>query len=302
MIDKQKLYAALNLIAKGIVQPTKVAKGIGMPYRTYRSWMVRSNQGDPAFLIEADDGSEIQWAAAIVQARRLAMLELRGMLEQYSIYGKEIETRFNGAPVWRTDPVAAALPEDIREMCGYRKDALLEIDGALQPVMQHQDAPIQLQLRLLEATFKDMRPQSVQEVNVSGGLAVGIGFAPKTDYSQGPPMVPPPPPRPVIEGSFVEVDDLEDLLGPEPITATEPSTMKSNKVTEMDLAGGPMAPVPERVIRDTAKASETPPVQEGILAPSKPLGISDSPTRPATTPLMQDLYAKLAAARARSQT
>jgi hypothetical protein len=221
MVDPEKLYAALDLIAKGIVQPAKVAKVLGMPYRTYRSWLVRSNSGDEKFLIEVD-GETMQWAAAIVRMRRLAMLELRGMLEQYSIYGREEIVFKDGQVVWALDPVAAAMTEDEREALGFRRDALKTgPNGKLVPVMQHHLAPIQLQLRLLEATFKDMRPQSVQEVNVNGNVAVGIAYAGRQDFSKGPPQISPEPEMPQLEvlGDVARDDDLEDLLGPEPVAA-----------------------------------------------------------------------------------
>ena len=140
MNSPEKLQEALDLIAKGVVQPTKIAKAIGVPHRTYRSWMVRSNAGDEKFLVEVD-GQVMQWAKAITQARRLAMFELRGMLEQYSIFGTEELSYKDGQVVWALDPGACALSEEDRELLGYRKDGLLEIDGALQPVKMKKLAP-----------------------------------------------------------------------------------------------------------------------------------------------------------------
>src|SRR5450756_2222590 len=136
MIEKEKLYDALSLISQGIVQPTKIAKAMGMSYRSYCDWMLRSNRGDERFLIEFM-GAEMQWAAAIVQARRLAMFELRGMLEQYSIFGRDEVSYKDGQVVFKIDMKAAALDEDTREMLGDRKEALLGIDGAWQGVMLH---------------------------------------------------------------------------------------------------------------------------------------------------------------------
>jgi hypothetical protein len=297
------LQAALDLIAKGIVQPTKIAKALNVPYRTYRSGLVRSNRGDENFLIEVD-GEVMQWAKAINLHTRLAMFELRGLVTQYSIFGDDEISYKDGQVVWALDPVAAAMSEDEREALGFRRDALLEINGALQPVKMHKRAPIALQLRLLEATFKDMRPSTVQEVNLNGNVAVGIGYAPPIDYSK-PPVIPPlpvPPDVPQIEATdaeFSEVDpELEAILGPAPVPvsitialpALEPGVINMPSATMSDdqdinedqaqASAGSWQPEPvgatdapteqpvvDRVICDTPTAAETPTKQEGVLAP-----------------------------------
>src|SRR5690349_12471868 len=103
MIETEKLYAALDLISKGVTRPTKIAKSIGVTYRTYRNYMVRSNRGDELFLIDFD-GEVMQWAKAITLATKLALFELRGMILQESIFGyDEVQTR-DGQVVWQLCP------------------------------------------------------------------------------------------------------------------------------------------------------------------------------------------------------
>jgi hypothetical protein len=307
----EQLYEALSLIARGITRPTQVAKGIGTSYRNYRNWMVRSNRGDPAFLIEVD-GEEMQFAKAISLHTKLALFELRGMLLQESIYGyDEIQTK-DGQVVWAIDPVAAALSEEDREWLGYRKDALLEIDGALQPVTLKKKAPFAQQIRLLEAAFADLRPSQTITQNVNLAGQVGVGFAPKVDYSKGPPNVPPPPPMPALEApitdaEFNEVadDDLVDMLGPEPVPATpinitiapEINVMVPEDVGLTTSEGNTMAPETDRTIRTAPTARESSPPQTGILKPA--VAFDATPPRAARTLLEQSLFDELAKARAR---
>jgi hypothetical protein len=285
MREPEKLQEALDLIAKGIVQPTKIAAGIGVPYRTYRSWMVRSNRGDEKFLIEID-GEVMQWAKAITLHTRLAMFELRGLVTQYSIFGDEEISYKDGQVVWALDPVAAALPEEDREWMGYRKDALLEIDGALQPVKMKKRAPIALQLRLLEATFKDMRPSSVQEVNLNGQVAVGIGFAKPVDYSR--PLTIPPPPVEPLQVEILPDAVLEDMLA-------LPEQVPSENLVEIEVP----STEPSYAAAADAVAEPVPaPVAVAPSAPS-PVAIDETPKRQPRTALEADLYAKLEAARAK---
>jgi hypothetical protein len=283
-MSPEKLFAALDMIAQGIVQPTKIAKGIMVPYPTYRSWMVQSNRGDPKFLITVD-GEEMQWAAAIQLHTKISMFELRGMVTQYSIFGEDVISYKDGQVVWALDPVACAMSEDEREDFGFRRDGLLEIDGRLQPVMRHERAPIQLQLRLLEATFRDMRPASVQEVTMNGNLSVGVGYA---SGPKGPPMIPPEPPIPQLEimpdPALVE-DDFLDILGPElepdiDEVEVEPTQGPYDRTVIDEAAPAPVQPaapatrplpplVIEPVIRGEPTEAQTPPPQEGILAQPK---------------------------------
>jgi hypothetical protein len=275
----ENLQAALDMIAKGIIRPTQIAKGIGIAYRTYCSWMVRSTRGDEAFLVEYA-GETMQWAKAIALSKRLAMLELRGMLEQYSIFGTEEVTTKDGQLVWALDPEAAAIDDpDIRELLGFRRDALLEIDGKLQPVKVKKLAPVGLQLRILEAAFKDMRPGIVQEVNVNGQMSVGIGFHPKATY-QG------PPPPLLAEPAIPQIEDQSD-----------------SDCTEGDFEEAPPQPAPvvfapqiniaqpePVVIREEPPVEYTPQSSMAFNAPSQ---------RQPGSPLERDLMERVETARRR---
>ena len=219
-----KLSDALDLISKGLTRPTRIAKALGITYRTYANYMVRSNANDPEFLLTYQN-QEMQFAKAVTLATRLALLELRGMALQETIYGVQEVQVFQGQVVWALDPEASAFDEDTREMLGLRRDGLLERDGKLVPFTVTKPAPWAQRQRLLEAAFADLRPTSTvtQNVNVNG--QVGVAFAAKTDYTRGPPEIPPPPPMPElpapVDAEFSEIDDpeLEDILGGDLVSA-----------------------------------------------------------------------------------
>src|SRR5260221_3758690 len=107
MIEKSKMYDALDMISKGVTRPTKIAKALGMAYRTYCSHMVLSNRNDERFLVEYN-GETMQWAKAISLATKLALFELRGMILQEAIFGYDEEQTKDGQVVWALDPAACA--------------------------------------------------------------------------------------------------------------------------------------------------------------------------------------------------
>lgn len=315
MITTERLNEALELISKGLTRPTKIAKAMGISYRSYCAWMVRSNAGDERFLVTFNN-EQMQWAKAITLATKLALFELRGMILQEAIYGHdEVQTK-DGQVVWAIDPAAAALDPDDREWMGYRKDALLEIDGKLQPVTIKRKAPFAQQIRLLEAAFPDLRPSQTINQNINGAMQVGVGFVPKTDYAKGPPPVPPPPPRPELPAptldaslgyaDFSEVDDdLANILGPEPQPA--PVNIGINvalsgedvqPISEPPPLPPPAAGQTERTIRDIPPkdfiAPPTPPTQRAIDANQVPL-------RAPRTALEADLFEQLRKAREKAQ-
>jgi len=305
MIDKEKMYEALELVSRGITRPTRCAKALGMSYRSYSDWLLRSNRGDARFLIEFR-GETMQWAKALTLATNLALLELRGMLLEESIGGYLEEQTRDGGPVWSPDPVASAIDDpEVRVMLGYRADGLLVDDrGALVKHKVRKKSPFAQQIALLRAAFPDLREtQTVnQNVNLNGNVTVGIGHAKRADYSQEP-VIPPPPDIPqleVIDASFTEVDpDLEDLLGPVPQPAPTNITIAPEPEPDEDVQpSAPSRPVDaERTIREA-----TPPEWKAAPPTPKPVGIDEAPARAPRNDLERDLFAKLAVARGKGLT
>jgi hypothetical protein len=283
MVTPEKLNEALELISKGITRPTKIAKAMGISYRSYCSWMVRSNAGDEKFLVTYNS-EEQQWARAITLATKLALFELRGMVLQESIWGyDEIQTR-DGNVVWQFDPEACAIEDlDLREMLYGRRDGLKVIDGKLQPVTIKRKAPWAQQVALLRAAFPDLRESTTQNVNLNGAMQVGVGFAKPVDYSQGPPAVPPPPLRPEL---------------PAPVDA---------EFSEIDEAAGDYLPAPEGMVVAPININvqaEPEPEPDGYVKdalPSPPPIVERPPAGP-MTPLQKDLWDRVVAARAKVQS
>jgi hypothetical protein len=293
-MNTAQLYEAIDLISKGVTRPTAIARVLGVTYRAYRGWLVRSNNGDEKFLITVNSEQQ-QFAKAVAQAMKLAHFELRGMVLQDAIGGYFEEQTKDGQVVWALDPVACAIPEEDREWMGYRKDGLLEVNGALVPHTVRKKAPWAQQIRLLEAVFPDLRPSQTINSNVAVNGSVGIGYAKPTDYSAGPPKIPAAPPMPELpaptDAEFNEVapdDDLEDFLGPEPQPAPEPAFQQGpiNVVIAPEIS----VEQPERVIRSAPTAREKiAPQTTGILGPKGgPL-----------TPLQRDLLDRVLALRAK---
>jgi hypothetical protein len=215
-LSTEKLLEALELISLGVTRPTKIAAALGLSYRAYCQWMVRSNNQDELFLVEFN-GETMQFAKAITLATKLALFELRGMIVQQSIFGYPETMTKDGQVVWALDPAAAALDPEDREWLGFRKDALLEVDGKLVPLVLQKKAPFAQQIRMLEAAFPDLRPTQTVIQNVALSGVVGVGVAKVTDYSKRPvvtppplpPVLPAPSPMGAVDAEFNEVDDLD---------------------------------------------------------------------------------------------
>jgi len=290
--SEENLGAILLLIAKGITQPPKQASAIGISPDRLNKWLYRSNGNDPLFLITYH-GEQMQFAKAYSLAKRFALLELRGLVEQKSIFGTVEPSLKDGQLVWALDPAAVPLDRETRIMLGYHPDALkLDAQGRAVPVMIHTDAPVGLQLRVLESAFKDFRPNVISEVTVSGSVGVGVAFAPKQNFAGPPPQIPPMPPMPELEILGDVSDDPEDIESlfraptPPPV-----SIVLAPQVTiEEEFVPEP-APPPQQVIREENPAEYTP-------EPS--LAFSAAPRRAPRNDLERDLFEKLAAARSKT--
>jgi hypothetical protein len=247
-------------------------------------------------------GSRVQFAQAINAARRIALHEMRGRMEMKSVLGYDEPIFYNGMPTWQPDPVTVGWTPEEREALGFRADGLLEVDGKVVQNTIHHEPPVALQLRVAEMAFpKEYRPGVNSSVDVNHRGTVGIQHSKPTNYSAGPPTVPPPPvPPPALrpgklpqlgvmnapdelqipetepdDDTVATDDDLEDLLGPEPAPALapgkdvvpEPHDIPYTPEEQPPVAPSVETPPLDRVIRDMPTAAETPPRQEGILAP-----------------------------------
>ena len=275
-IDTEKLQRCIELVASGILKQVDQAAALEVSPSTIHKWKVRSSKGDPQ--LEAEFFGEVmQFGAAYRIATRLAYLELRATAEQFSIHGRKRRTLNQGQFVVALDPAAIPLDRETRILCGYHPDALmLDERGHATFVEEHVDAPIGLVTKFLE-TFVDLQPTAHQDINIRGALQVGVGIAPKTDYTREPPPLPPAPEIPQLEVlPAADAVALAELLGEgadvEPADV-EPADGYTDPRTAVSMAVEPQAGV-------------------GV----DPLAI---PAREPRSPLEADLFAKLREARER---
>ena len=283
-IDIKKLQALIELVSSGVLKLADQARLLDVGPDTIRSWKIKSNRGDPQtegmFF-----GVVQQFGAAYLIAERLAMLELKATAMQFSIHGRKRRTLNQGQFVVALNPAAIPLDREMRVMLGYHPDALmLNEHGEATFVEEHVDPPTGLLDRFL-STFPELQTTTNQNINVKGGLQVGVGIVPKVDYTKEPPPLPPMPVVPLLEILDAEPDDadlaLAALLGeeldvePDVVVEPEPEPMSAIAVSA-----------------DVATVDPNP--------PSAPVAFDATPARPAASALERDLYQKLREARERA--
>jgi hypothetical protein len=302
-LSTEKLLAVVQLTAMGKATKKDQALAVGVSDDTIREWEYRSNAGDPAFIIPWL-GREMQYAEALAIAQRFAYREMRARAERYVIHGRPRRTLAGGQFVIKLDRKALAITDpDIRELLGYHREAYdLDADGAVQWVEEVETAPAGL-VEIFLRTFPDLQTTTNTNLNVKGGLSLGVQVAPKVDYRRDAPPIPPPPPMPALEvlpdPALADGDDLADLLGPDPgpgdVTDTEPNEYEEPELepaaTLPDAEGTTGEPEPV-MIRDLPSEREK-------IAPAtpKPRGFDEVPERQPRNDLERDLFAKLRAAR-----
>jgi hypothetical protein len=263
---EEMMTAICDTIASGILSYQKAALMNGLAARTFWLWVKLSQQNDESLMMTYL-GSRVQFAQAINAARRIALHEMRGRMEQKSILGWDEPIFFSGMPTWKPDPVTVGWTEAERIALGFRADGLLEVDGKVVQNVLHHEPPVALQLRVAEMAFpREYRPGVNSSVEVNHSGVVGIQHAKPANYSAGPPPIPPPPVPPKLPQ--LEVMNAPDELQI-PETDAEPDEPEIDIDIDNMLGPGPepAPPVVERVIVSAPTAAETPPPQVGPLAP-----------------------------------
>jgi hypothetical protein len=269
------LQSVAEMVMAGNLRPTRLAKMAGVTYKTFCRWGKESREGNPKYLIEFL-GEEMQFCVALDLARKFAMSELRGSFEEKCVLGYDEYARKDGQLVWKIDREAAAMSEDVREIMGKRKDALLEIDGKLVPETIHHEPPVAATLRALEVAFKDYRPSSTQEITLQGNpnAPIGIAVSKKVDYSGNAPAIPPAPAIPQLE---ILDGEVSEVPAPTP-------TIQVVLAPTVNIASEP-EPVPE-VTRGTASNPEP------VPAKTAPAPAPANKINTALTPMRRDLMAQ----------
>jgi hypothetical protein len=111
-----QLNELLEVLASGVLSYAKACRAVGLSVRTFWEYVKRSRAGDEEMLIDWL-GERVQFATAIGNARRMALFEARGRMEQRSILGHDEPIFFQGMPTWKPDPAVVGIEDpDIREM------------------------------------------------------------------------------------------------------------------------------------------------------------------------------------------
>jgi hypothetical protein len=252
----ETMIAICDSIASGIMSYSKACAANGLAPSTFWDLIKRSQGGDEKLIIEYL-GSSVPFHMAINGARRIAYHELRGRVEQKSIFGFDELVYYMGEPTWKRDPRTIGWTEDEREAFGFSRDGLLrDENGACIQNVVHHEAPIALQLRVLEQAFPaEYRPGTNSTVAISGGAVVGVQMMKPTN---GPPKIPAPPkPLPQLE-VLTDADELaipetdaEDIADDEDDLTDVTDTPPEDDLALDDftpLPPTPPAPEPERVI------------------------------------------------------
>jgi hypothetical protein len=284
----ETLAAICNTIASGVTSYSAAAKLNDVSPDSLWLWVKRSQVGDDPALIIEYLGETVPFHTAVHAARRIALHEMRGRMEQKSILGYDEPIFYNGMPTWKPDPRCVGWSEEDRLACGFRADGLYEDKkGRLVQNAVHHEPPVALQLRVAEMAFpKEYRPGVNQTVETTHNVK-GIQHAKPLNYADGPPPVPAPPTPPLLEAPADDAtanaeDDFSDILGPELEAEPEEHVQPTADAPHADI---------ERVIRDT-------PPKDFVAPPTaKPVGYSEVPLRAPRNELEADLFAKLEAAR-----
>jgi hypothetical protein len=269
----ETMIAICDTIASGIMSYSKACAMNGLPSSTFWDLIKRSQSNDERLVIEYL-GEQIQFAKAVNAARRMALHEMRGRMEQKSIFGYDEPVFYMGEPTWKRDPRTVGWTEDEREAFGFSRDGLLrDENGACIQNVIHHEPPIALQLRVAEMAFPtEYRPGTNNTVAVSGGAVVGVQMM---KPSNGPPKIPPAPPLPQLE-VIRETDELAvpEMADDEEITDVTDTPPDDDPAQDdfTPLPPQPPAPEPERVIREATPEQYQPTPQIVPLAPVERAG------------------------------
>jgi hypothetical protein len=133
-----------------------------------------------------------------------------------------------------------------------------------------------------------MRPASVQEVSVTGNVAIGIAHASRQDFSKGPPTIPPEPDIPQLEIMPEPFDELFDIPEPEvepDLTVPEPSSPdEDTAISELP---------PDERLDDAPMYADEPMARE--QSPPQPVNSILGPTPKNASPYWRDQWNALQA-------
>ncbi|UGA43747.1 hypothetical protein HU230_0036790 [Bradyrhizobium quebecense] len=255
LLSEQMMVAICETVASGVLVLSRAAEMNGVSRRSLWKWLEESKRGeDERYLIAFPTDEKRPFHVAIARARRMAAIDIRSEFEARALRGHDEIVHFQGQVVWQMDPRAVGLDPDIREMLGYDRDGYLRNErGECIPVKQHIQPPVAAVVKVLAAHFKQYGDRVEQNINLRGGVTLGVQAVGMSSRADGPPAIPPAPPRPVLDVT----PPPAALPVPEAIVDAEFSepdaTADTAPMVEEEFAAAPMPEPtkPEVVIRET---------------------------------------------------
>jgi hypothetical protein len=186
-------------------EKTKIRESTG-----YR-WLLRSRASDPDFQFVWLDAAPVWFHDAVRQAQSIYYNALIQQTEHFALFGRTRETRFKGRTVYKTNPEYDLMTDEQLLERGIETRYLRDpITLDFIPETEHVDAPVQLQLAVLQARAPRIYSTKVSHSHeVTRNLGVTI---------IQPPKIPPPalPSPDVVDGEFTEAKSTTDFLDEPP--------------------------------------------------------------------------------------
>jgi hypothetical protein len=169
-------------------------------------WLLKSRALDERFKFVWLDDEPTFFHVAVQQAQTMYYNSLIQEVEKYALYGKTRETRFKGERVYRRDPELDIFSDEQLIGRGITSRYLRDELGQLIPETEHYDAPVQLQLAVLQARAPKIYSTKISH-DVTSRVSLGVTVKPAPAIPPPVSVVQPPaiePPRDVIEGEYTE--------------------------------------------------------------------------------------------------
>ncbi|WP_426438561.1 hypothetical protein [Bradyrhizobium genosp. P] len=261
LISEDKLIEICEQVAGGELAISLAAEKVGVKRRTLFNWLEASKAGtDERLNIRWPGDDLVPFHRCLSLARDMAALDIRGEFERRCLKGTEEPVYFQGRPQWKEREDLVGLDDWLVEMLGYPDRWERDKFGRrVQLTIRHAPATAAV-IKYLESRFSDEYRSTVnQNVNVGGGLNIGVLSMPVQALptrASGPPPIPPAPRRPMIAPPLPEepVDaSFTEAADPMASTGTPPPADDDFSVEP------PAAPIKaEVVIREAAPAQYQP--------------------------------------------
>jgi hypothetical protein len=286
--SKETLQAIVQNIAGGMLCYTDAARAAGASPASFWRWMKQSATGDAEFIVDFMD-EKMQFAEAVKNARKIALLDIAGRFESRMLNGTDEPVFFQGKPQYKERPECIGLADDVVRLLGYEHRWMVDADGSPIPLTIHHEPPIAGVIKILESHFQIYRPRS--EVNVNQRLSGGVTVVDRKAKPLPAPVVQIAPPSQVavepIDDPADEDDDpdldLSDILGEpsadvapvemasEPAPAPQPEPPARTGLSELErdlldkLRAGPRNPRPKAIVvtGNSSSRADDPPERIG---------------------------------------